>query len=78
MTTPDLGSLTRPQLKQLAKDVAQELHVREHDERIALEEKLRSLIEDAGFDPKDLRFGSDRKPKREKKRKQSNGEFDDR
>lgn len=72
--TIDLDAFTRPQLKQLAKDVAQELEAREHEERIALEDKLRSLVEDAGFDPKDLRFSIERKPKRARNTKQNTGD----
>ena len=65
MTSPvDLAALTRPQLKQLVKDVAEELDVREHEERAALEEKLRSLVEDAGFDPAEVQFGRTHKPTR--------------
>jgi hypothetical protein len=73
MTMPDLGALTRPQLKQLIHDATEELQVREHEERIALEEKLRSLVQDAGFDPAELQFGASRKVKRGKSNKNSNG-----
>lgn len=70
----DLSALSRAQLQELSRDVAEELVTREHDERIALEEKLRSLVEDAGFDPNDLRFGTVRRAKRAKHTKQSKGE----
>lgn len=73
MTSIDLNMLTRPQLKQLIKDASGELELREHEERLALEEKLRSLVQDAGFDPAELQFGAGRKAKRGKSTK-SNGE----
>ena len=60
----DLAALTRIQLQDLASDVARELESKEHDDRIQLEESLRSMIESAGFDPKDLQFSPGRKPKR--------------
>jgi Spy/CpxP family protein refolding chaperone len=64
----DLGPLTRAQLQQLLRDAQAELNTREHDERIALEEKLRNLVEDAGFDPHDLRFAPKQSSRRKKEK----------
>lgn len=57
----DLAALTRIQLHDLASDVARELEFKEHDDRIQLEEKLKSVVEAAGFDPKELEFGRSQK-----------------
>lgn len=77
MNMPDLDALSRAQLQQLAKDVSEELQAREQEDRAALAEKLRSLAEDAGFDPEDVQFRPARKPKR-KAQKHNDGESDDR
>ena len=72
----DLSALSRPQLQELSRDLAEELLTREHDERIALEERLRTAVEEAGFDPAELQFGRSRKPKR-KATKQGKGGSDE-
>lgn len=58
MTTQriDFSQFSRTELQQLSRDVAEELVTREHDERISLEERLRTAVEEAGFDPADLQF----------------------
>ena len=68
----DLTRLSRGELKQLTGDVAQELEAREHDDRLALEEKLRSLVEAAGFDPDGVRLAGTGK-RRGRKAHQNNG-----
>lgn len=72
----DLSALSRAQLQELSRDLAEELITREHDERIALEERLRATVEEAGFDPADLQFGRSHKPKR-KANKQGKGGSDE-
>lgn len=57
----DLTSLTRMQLKTLQSDISTELQNRDHDDRIALEEKLRTIVEEAGFNADDLRFSNGKK-----------------
>ncbi len=73
----DLSALSRTQLQQLSADVAHELEGREHDERITLEEKLRTLVEDAGFDPQDLRFARTTKQRKPRKTSHPKGEKND-
>ena len=53
----ELTTLSRPQLKHLQNDLTRELAAREDDDRIALEDKLRELVEQAGFDPSALHIG---------------------
>lgn len=79
MTTTyiDLAALSRSQLKQLAADVGEELERREHDDRLALTEKLRDLVADAGFDPAEVTFGKSAGRKPRAKTKHSNGENND-
>lgn len=60
----DLSALSRAQLQELSRDVAEEVITREHDERIALEERLRAAVEEAGFDPGNLQFHHREKTKR--------------
>lgn len=78
MTTQriDFSQFSRAQLQQLSRDVAEELVVREHDERIALEERLRAAVEEAGFDPADLQFRPREKAQR-KTSKRAKGGSDD-
>ena len=78
MTTQriDFSQFSRTELQQLSRDVAEELVTREHDERIALEERLRTAVEEAGFDPAELQFGRTHKPKR-KATKHSKGGSDE-
>lgn len=59
----DLSQFSRGQLKQLADDVGDELQQREAEDRLALEGKLRTLVEEAGFDPDDVRFAAASKRK---------------
>ncbi len=70
----DLPALSRGQLKQLQTDVAQELAAREDADRDALEEKLRLLVEQAGFDGATLHIGIPKKRGRPKGSK--NGKAD--
>ncbi len=62
----DLSQFSRGQLKQLADDVGEELEQREAEDRRALEGKLRALVEEAGFDPDDMRFATASKRKARK------------
>lgn len=57
----NLAALSRATLKQLQLDVADELAVREDDDRVALEDKLRMIVEEAGFDPSALHIGPAKK-----------------
>ena len=80
MTSPeqhaiDVLALSRAQLKQLQNDVAQELATREDDDRDALEDKLRMLVEEAGFDPSTLHVGI-RKKRGRPKGSRNNGRAD--
>ena len=50
----DLATLTRAQLKLLAGDLEIELAQREHDDRVALEEKVKQMVKEAGFEPNDM------------------------
>lgn len=69
-----LSDLSRAQLKQLADDITEELARREHEDRDALEQRLRDLAEEEGFDPDQVRF---KKPRGRKPRKaKSNGAID--
>lgn len=71
----DLSRLSRTQLRELADDVSAALEVREHEDRAALEEKLKSLVENAGFNPDDVRFAISGK-RRGRKAPHSNGDAD--
>lgn len=62
----DLASLSRSQLQQLITDTKDELSHREDEDRAALEEKVRALIEAHGFDPKAVRFTGNGKRKNRK------------
>ena len=72
----DLAPLSRAQLKELAVDLSQELEAREHEDKLALEEKLRTLVEEAGFNPDGLRFAGTGK-RRTRKQQQTDGASDE-
>lgn len=72
----DLSALSLAQLRDLSRDVAEELVTREHDERIALQERLHAAVEEAGFDPADLQFRLREKSQR-KTTKRAKGGSDD-
>lgn len=69
----DLANFSLAQLRQLADDIATELPRREHDERATLEDRLRSIVEEAGFDPADVSLAAVAPVRRRRKSKSESG-----
>lgn len=57
----DVPALTRPALARLLLDVRAELAEREEADRTVLEEKMRALATEAGFDPELVRMSTKRR-----------------
>ena len=57
----NLEQLSRMQLKELADDVGEQLAQREHEDRVALETRLKALCEEHGFDGTAVRLAGNGK-----------------
>ena len=71
----NLEQLSRMQLKQLADDVGEQLAQREHEDRVALETRLKALCEEHGFDGTAVRLAGN--GKRATRRTRNEKEHDD-